>query len=64
MTFTFFRRRGAPFTRTLAAKLDGEVQEEIRFYLEARTQELIETGSPPGTPRSTPRLVFPILLVS
>jgi putative ABC transport system permease protein len=39
-----FRRRPVRPARDLPTKLDVEVREEIRFYLDMRTQELMEAG--------------------
>jgi putative ABC transport system permease protein len=44
MKVPLFRRRQRPSAHELPTKLDVEVREEIRFYLEMRTRELMETG--------------------
>jgi putative ABC transport system permease protein len=41
------RRRGAHVAHDLPTKLDVEVREEIRFYLEMRAGELVEAGLSP-----------------
>jgi hypothetical protein len=56
--FRFLRRRPKRDTPSLPTKLDLEVREEIRFYLEMRTRELIDEGLSPDEARRTAIAAF------
>jgi predicted permease len=55
---SFFRRWRAKGPYDLPTKLDVEVREEIRFYLEMRTLELIQQGLSPGKAREAALKAF------